>query len=215
MMFAEIPEIVALLGAFGTFVAVVTAAAVKFLPEWTKTRTTLRAQAAEQETAKAAQAANLKREARHQMRNEYGILINRLNVDIKARDTIIERHGEELNAIRDELQTTQEAHTRCLMDNERLRFRLALVQIKSERGGLLAGVSSDDPSIVQEAERLADEWSKDAVAGKGIVAVPGAAGGTIVAVPPGAKAHVDMPGAPGAAIDINGHDEPKEKEGGP
>jgi hypothetical protein len=204
MLFADTEWwVIGLLSAVGALIATVSGAAgafaMRFLPVWTKSK----AQAAADERKLAAQEAEdarkqvkleaeLKREARHQMRGEYGALIDRLNVDIKSRDVIIARHDEQIEKMLADQRKAAEAHMQCLIDNERLKGRVALLEVRLDRSGVLKQLVSDNPEEVAAAEALIKQWTDDALKAKGVLTMPDPRGkGSIVSIPPGGKVTVD------------------------
>jgi hypothetical protein len=176
-MFAaiEVEWLIGLLTAVGVFCTVAGAALAKLLPVWTQHR----AKQADDERKAIALETKLKREAVHETRDEYQALLNRKELDIQHRDKVIRELGEKVDEMYDHLHKLMNDHRDCLIQNEKLSARVAILEVK-------LGIQHGDVDAQMK------EWeheTRDTI-GKAVVAMPTEGGGSIVSVPPGGSVDV-------------------------
>lgn len=205
-MFAEIEVewLVALLGAVGVLCTAVGAAMGKLLPEWIKAKD---ADADNNRKAMALEA-KLKREAIHETRNEYAVIINRKDADIIQRDKVIDSMGKKIDAMYEQIHRLMADHTNCLIMNEKLSARIAVLETKIERYRVERLCASTEPGTDEQADSITENWSKESkdMPHKSVVAMPQSDGSTIVSVPPGSNVSV---GGDSMKVDVGS--EKKEK----
>jgi chromosome segregation ATPase len=207
-MFAvmSIEWLVALMGAVGLLSTAIGAAAGKLLPEWIKAKD----RDAENERKGLALEAKLKREAVHETRNEYAVIINRKDADIIQRDKVIDGMGKKIDAMYEQIHRLMAEHTSCLIANEKLAARIAVLETKIERYRVERLTASPEPVTDEQADSITEGWHKEAkeMPRKSVVAMPQSDGSTIVSVPPGSNVSV---GGDSMKVDVGSEKkEPKE-----
>jgi hypothetical protein len=188
--------IAGIITAVGLACAGIGATLAKLLPEWTKSR-----QAREADRLKAMTLeAKLKREAVHETRNEFEVILNRKEADILRRDQIIKEQGEKVDELYAkihhdlaehgrQINELMGEHTKCLVANEKLAARVTVLEMQLRR----EVIEHADPTQIDRGA-VTQRWAREASGGTGnaVVTMPNPHGsGSIIAVPPGSKATVD------------------------